>query len=281
MIEVPENIGEVMVVATKGLGVSTATAHAIIGHAVGKSRSWILAHPEEPLSTEQVRLICNNLTWVRMGRPLAQVIGEREFCGLSFHITKDVLVPRPETEEFVHAILDWLDAQALDAPRLVDVGTGSGAIGVAVAVNRPDISVVAVDISPEALAVARRNVERHAVSHRVVCQQGDLLAGLSSDFHVIAANLPYIAADVLAELPVRRWEPRIALDGGPDGLTLLEQLIAQAPAYLASPGLLALEIGYDQGQAVRSLCQHAFPEADVTIKKDFAGQDRIVLVEHP
>jgi release factor glutamine methyltransferase len=279
MIQKPENLGDVMVVATKGLGVEVATAHAIAAHVTGKGRAWVIAHPEAQLDTEQVRTICNMLTWVRLGKPLAHLLGKREFYGLDFAVTKDVLVPRPETELLVDLVHEWAATQSSDeALSILDVGTGSGAVAVTLSHLLPQAQVMGVDVSTEALTVAAQNAETHDVGHRVWFRRSNLLASVEGHFNVIAANLPYVATDVLAQLPVRRFEPRLALDGGPTGLSLIERLLQQAPAHLTTPGLIALEIGYDQGEAVKALARKAFPQGVVTLHQDFAELDRVITV---
>jgi release factor glutamine methyltransferase len=161
------------------------------------------------------------------------------------------------------------------------VGTGSGAIAVTLALKRPGARVIATDISSPALAVAHCNAEHHGVSDRIAFVQADLLTPLAGPFDAVAANLPYINRDELAALEVGRWEPRIALDGGPDGLDPVRRLLADLPSRLTSPGLLVLEIGHDQGPRAIRLCEAAFPTARVTLLPDLSRLDRIISVEVP
>jgi release factor glutamine methyltransferase len=257
------------------------TAHAILAYVVGRGRAWLLAHPEAPLDAESAARFSNLIDRAAGGEPLAHLVGQREFYGLSFAITPDVLIPRPETEAVVDVMLAWLDTHGCPTPRLADVGTGSGAIAVTLAVKRPDARVTATDISAPALEVARCNAERHAVADRVDFVLADLLAPFAGPFDAVAANLPYINRDELAALEVGRWEPRVALDGGPNGLDHVRRLLAELPTRLASPGLLVLEIGHDQGPRAVRLCADAFPAARVALRPDLAGLDRIVSVETP
>ena len=157
------------------------------------------------------------------------------------------------------------------------MGTGSGAIALSLAAELPGAVVFATDIGAEALAVARRNADRMGISHVRFCQ-GDLLDALPGDRRpdLIAANLPYIATDEWERLAVARHEPRLALDGGPDGLGLIRRLLAQTPHWVGPCFCLLVEIGADQGAAVTGLCQEAFPEASVRVIKDYAGHDRVV-----
>jgi release factor glutamine methyltransferase len=261
--------------------VTPTTAQALLAYVVGRGRAWLLAHSEAPLSEEQAARFDNLLGRAAAGEPLAYLVGEREFCGLAFSITPDVLVPRPETEALVEAALDWVDVRNRPDPAIVDVGTGSGAIAITLAVRLEGAQVIAVELSAPALVIARSNVQRHAVAGRVHLVRGDLLAALAGPFDVILANLPYINAEELTALEVGRWEPRVALDGGEDGLDLVRGLLRQAPVRQAPGGRLALEIGADQGRRALALCREAFPQASVRLAQDLAGLDRIVLVDLP
>jgi release factor glutamine methyltransferase len=255
------------------------TTQALLAYVTGRGRAWLLAHREEALDPRDATHYLELLGRATQGEPLAHLTGEREFYGLAFTVTPDVLVPRPETEAVVDQVLDWLERHPRTTPRLIDVGTGSGAIGVTLAVKVPAARVTAVEISPAAIDIARRNAERHGVTERMSFVIGDLLAGIARPFDVIAANLPYINREEIAALEVGRWEPRVALDGGEDGLMLVRRLLEQAPDRLAGESLLVLEIGADQGQRVAALCQSTFPRARVQVQPDLARLDRIVTVE--
>jgi len=262
-----------------GERLTITTTQALLAHVTGRGRAWLLAHREESLHEADAARYLDLLGRAAAGEPLAHLTGEREFYGLAFTVTPDVLVPRPETEAVVDAALDWLNEQQIVVPRLVDVGTGSGAIAVTLALKVPQARVTAVEISPAAMDIARHNAEQHSVAARMNFVIGDLLAGLAGPFDVITANLPYINREELAALEVGRWEPRVALDGGEDGLVLVRRLLDQAPTRLARKGLLVLEIGHDQGQRVEALCRAAFPAAHVQIQPDLAHLDRIVTVD--
>lgn len=213
------------------------------------------------------------------GEPVAYLTGEKEFMGLRFAVTPAVLIPRPETELLVETAVTLLRGAA--APVVADVGTGSGAVAVSLAVLLPAVRVFAVDISTAALAVARKNARRHQVSERVVFLKGDLLepfAGNESFFDLIAANLPYVPSKEVARLPrpVRR-EPVLALDGGADGLALYRRLVSQARSLLKPGGYLLFEIGSGQGAAALGLLPPAW-EANVV--QDLAGRDRLVVARY-
>lgn len=259
--------------------ITPAAVHALLAHVTRRERAWLLAHPEAPLDAAQAETFAALLERLARGEPLAYLTGRREFCGLDFVVTPGVLVPRPETEDLVYRVIAWAGAHPRSPFRIVDVGTGAGVIAVTLAVKLPNSHVTAVDVSAAALKVARRNAQVHAVGERVALLQTDLLSALRGRFDVIAANLAYISVAELPALDVYRWEPGLALNGGRDGLDLIRRLLEQAPSRLALPGLLILEIGHDQGQAVTALCRRAFPSASVRVHADLAGLDRLVCVQ--
>lgn len=254
-------------------------AQVLLSSLLNLGRAVLLAYPERELTAEQRARYTAWVDAAASGVPLSYLTGRRAFYRHEFAVTPDVLIPRPETEHLVEAALEWVRQRAPDGGgfTLVDVGTGSGAIALSLAAELPAAVVHATDISPAALDMARRNAEQFRLSS-VRFHQGDLLDALPANLHpdLIAANLPYIPAAMLNTLSVARHEPRLALDGGPDGLDLIRRLLAQAPGRLAPDGCLLLEIGADQGAAVRNLCAAAFPGADVGVIQDYAGRDRVV-----
>ncbi len=255
-------------------------AQVLLAKATGKPRSWVLAHPESRLDPQPAAAL---EAWVRRledGEPLPYVLGEWEFYGLSFEVTPDVLIPRPETEQLVESALARLKELRGGELQVADVGTGSGCIAVAIAANDPRVRVTATDISPAALDVARRNAARHGVQDRIDFVQCDLLPCVDngSRYNLIAANLPYIPTRTLHRLPVYGREPTLALDGGADGLSAIRQLITLAPERLAPGGLLLMEIEASEGAAVLSLACDAFSEAEIHLHKDIAGHDRLLEV---
>jgi release factor glutamine methyltransferase len=245
--------------------------------ALSMTKAAILVHPERQLGDEE-RGRFAALVGRRAERvPLAYVLGEREFYGREVAVSPDVLVPRPETELLVELALEFLRERPL-AGWVADVGTGSGALAVTLAAERPGPRVVATDCSPAALAVAGANAARHGVAGRVHFVCADVLAGVVGPLDVIVANLPYIPSGAIDGLmpEVAQYEPRLALDGGPDGLALNRRLLEQARTRLAPGGLLLLEMGYDQGAALRAEAARLLPGADAAIVKDLAGHDRVV-----
>lgn len=253
-------------------------AEVLLAHVLGVNRAWVLAHPEAGLSPPQELEFYRGVERLHAGEPLAYLLGRWEFYGLEFWVNPHTLIPRPETELLVEAALDWLRSGP-SRPRAIDVGTGSGCIAVSLACHHPTLHIYAVDVNPGALQVARRNAGRHRVARRVHCLQADLIAPFWGTCDLICANLPYIPSAGLQALRVARHEPRLALDGGPDGLRVIRRLLEQAPARLAVPGLLLLEIESTQGPAVVNLAANAFPHARVDLLADLAGHDRLVVVK--
>jgi release factor glutamine methyltransferase len=282
----PWTIGRVLVWTTKhfaehGIDSPRLDAELLLAAALGKNRLYLYTHYDQPLmdaERAQYRLYVQRRA---KREPVAYILGEREFYGLAFTVTRDVLIPRPETEHLVDAVREWFDANPCEHPQIADVGTGSGAIAVALAVQVPAAALVATDISAQALLVAQQNAARHAVSERIHFVESDLLTAVVHDglFHVIAANLPYIAEPERAELmpEVRDHEPTTALFAGVDGLALIRRLIAEAPARLASPGLLALEMGAGQWPAVQQALLDSAVFSAVRAVCDLQGHKRVAL----
>jgi len=214
-----------------------------------------------------------------LGEPVAYLTGHKEFYGLDFTVTRDVLVPRPETESLVEACLQALPQG--ESSHLADIGTGSGVIAVSAAVNRPQLRVYATDVSAQAIEVARTNCLRHEVAGRVSLFVGNLLGPVQGRVNVIAANLPYVPAGE-AEPDVATWEPHVAVfGGGDDGTALIREFLGQAPDYLLPGGTVAMETAYSQGAVVADLARRAFPGSTVEIRKDLAGYDRLVVIKVP
>jgi release factor glutamine methyltransferase len=261
--------------------VTPLEAQLVLGKLLGQERSWIIAHPEATLTEDQASEAAAMLERLAQGEPLAYLTGTRAFYGLDFAITPDVLVPRPDTETLVDAALDWARQRSPSGNglRLVDVGTGSGIIAIAMAVNLPDAHVIAADVSEAAVAVARGNGERHGVAHRMAFVVSDLLDAVDGPLDMVTANLPYIASPDLDERSVAKWEPVIGLDGGEDGLDLIRGLLKQIPGKLKPDGALFLEIGYDQGERGARLCREAFPQASVEVLADLAELDRVIIID--
>jgi len=211
--------------------------------------------------------------------PVAHLVGHREFFSLDFAVSPDVLIPRPDTETLVLDLITH--ARRLPAPAILDVATGSGCIAIAAAVQVPAARVTASDVSPAALTLARQNADRHGVAARITFLEGDLLAPLpaGAQFDFLVSNPPYIPTAQLETLDreVRDYEPRLALDGGPDGLRFLATLLQQAPSVLVPGGRLLLEFTPEQAPALLELAT-AQPElSDPAVLKDLAGRPRVLV----
>jgi release factor glutamine methyltransferase len=268
--------------AEAGIEDAALEAELLLRQALGLTRERLLTRLRDDVPPEGAAAY-ESLLARRIGHePSAYITGRREFYGRDFEVTPDVLIPRPETELLVETAVE------LAKPRsrirrgaiLADVGTGSAVLAVSLALCLPRAEVYAIDVSREALAVASRNVGRHGVEQRVHLLRGDLLTPLPEYVDVIVANLPYVKSSDWTVLPpeVRDHEPRLALDGGPDGLDVVRRLLAQAPHYLRPRGALCLEIGADQGQAAARLAADSFPTAAIEVRKDLAGTERVLVV---
>ena len=247
-------------------------AQVLLGFVLGVSRAWLTAHMDQTADSEAAAKFQSLVALRASGHPVAYLVGMKEFYGLSLRVTPDVLIPRPETEELVEAALERLPQG--ETRKVVDLGTGSGCIAIAIAHERPAAKVTAVDTSSPALALARENAA--ALDVDVEFLQGDWFAALGGRrFDLIVANPPYVAAD---DPHLRqgdlRFEPRAALAAGADGLTDLRRIAGAAPTYLRPGGWLLLEHGYDQAEACRDLLHNA-GFAELVFRADVAGLPRI------
>lgn len=315
--------------------ISRRDAETLLGHALHRDRAWLLTHTEDELTSRDLESFRALTARRAKQEPLQYITGTQEFFGLNLRVTSDVLIPRPETEHLVQAVIGWAqkqsganpktsphrhipDAASLHSLQIVDVGTGSGAIAIALASALDRASITAVDISPAALAVAHANAERHHLARRIRFLQGDLLAPLltrrsaanplftsdplaslvfgsgrfdpnlaatapafsSPTVDAIVSNPPYVAASEVATLApeVRDHEPSAALYAGPDGLEIYRRLVPQALDLLRSGGLLAMEIGFGQRQPLAELLS---TWKDVHFLEDYASIPRVVLATHP
>jgi release factor glutamine methyltransferase len=277
LADIQHRVGDAF--AAAGIEDGLLEAEILLRHALQVDRAAFFAQVRRPASREELVSI-ERLVARRLRRePTAYITGHREFFSLEFRVTPDALIPRPETELLVEATLAHIARRG--APLVADVGAGCGAIAVAVAVNQAAARVVATDISSRALSLTRSNARLHLVDGRVAELQTDLLAGLRARFDVIVANLPYVrTGDWEALAPeIREHEPRLALDGGPDGLDLIRRLLIQAAPFVADGATLYAEIGDVQGKAATLYALAAIPAADVSVRKDLAGRDRMLVVK--
>jgi release factor glutamine methyltransferase len=274
--KVPASAGEVLQAARVRLASTSQyprrDAELILAHVLGCDSTALLTHPERLLSAKETDGFESLLQRRLANEPVQYLTGEQEFFGLLFGVSRDVLIPRPETEHLVEAVLERFNRDS--NPRIVDVGTGSGAIAVAIAHAMPRSRVTAVDLYPAALEIARRNAERHGVIDRVTLLQSDLLAASrSTEFDAVVSNPPYIADGEQLEPQVANYEPRSALHAGPTGLEVYERLIPQARTVLNPRGWLMMEIGYGQQPALQTLLGGW---SEVSFVQDLQGIPRVV-----
>jgi release factor glutamine methyltransferase len=255
-------------------------AQVLLARFFEKPRAWVAAHPEYEADEAQVEPALKKL---EAGVPLPYVLGKWEFFGLEFDLTPNVLIPRPETELLVEKALIWLKANP-QKRRIADIGTGSGAIAVSIAKHVPDARILATDLSPAALGIARRNAKKHGVERQIQFVECDLLPASSAEhstFNVICSNPPYIPAAALRRLPIFGREPTLALDGGIDGMEVYRRIFDIAPRRLAPLGAILLEIESSLGSETLRLGRSAFPKAKIQIYRDLAGHDRLIEIEFP
>ncbi len=260
-------------VATLATADARAEVDLLLGHVLGRDRAWLFAHDDVVPSEDQAARFRELVIARAGGTPIAYLLGTRDFWTLSLNVSPAVLIPRPETELLVELAIARADAP--EQCRVLDLGTGSGAIALAIATQRPRWSVTATDASDEALTVARANAASAGLEH-VRFVAGDWYAAVKdARFDLIVSNPPYIRADDhhLREGDLR-FEPMHALASGPDGLDDLRRIVAGAPAHLASRGWLGVEHGHDQGADVRALFDAAGFRAVVSAR-DLAGHERV------
>lgn len=262
--------------AAVGNACARRDAELLLAHIAGVEPSR-LPLVSSPISEPQQRQFQAFLERRLAGEPVAHIVGEQAFWSLEFHVTPATLVPRPDTETLVE--MGLAAAENIEAPRILDIGTGSGCILLSLLHELPDASGVGLDISADALAVAERNAARHGLGGRVDLLESDLLAALpdASWFDLIVSNPPYIPSDDIADLmaDVRDHEPLNALDGGADGLDFYRKIAEQAPLYLKAGGMLAVEVGIHQAADVAALWLDQ-GLASIDIRRDLGGIERVV-----
>jgi release factor glutamine methyltransferase len=271
--------------ATAALSATSLTprldAQILLAHVLHVERAWLLADGQRALSAEEHNRFQQLIARRAALEPIAYIVGHKEFYGLSFAVDQRVLVPRPETELLVELALQWCQQQPRSALRIADIGTGSGAIAVTLAVHLPHVHIFATDLSKDALVVAQSNAMRHGVQDQITFLHGDGLAPLPRSVDLIASNPPYTVLAGVDE-NVRRWEPHAALDGGEDrGWALPTRLLHEMPPYLQPGGAVLMEIGAWQGAQALATAQAVFPHACCTIHQDLAGLDRVLQIEQP
>ena len=258
-----------------------ADAELLLMHVLERNRAWVLTHAEAIPSDQQAGRFIKLIERRYRGEPVQYIIGETEFYGLPFTVTPDVLIPRPDTEHLVEKALEL--ARATERARIVDVGTGSGAIAVALAHELPDAEITAIDLSEAALQVARGNATRNGVEDRVRFLVGDLLAPVASErFDLVVSNPPYVPDTDRASISVevREFEPALALFGGADGLSAHRLLLPAAYGALVSGGFIAIEMGFSQADAIEELLRKS-GFVDVGVTADLQGIPRVAFARRP
>lgn len=253
-------------------------AEVLIAHALQVDRAWVVAHSADEISRDVISWLEEQTCVLAAGYPLPYILGEWEFFGLRFLVNPTVLIPRPETELLVEHAKQWLKnhPQAVSA---VDVGTGSGCIPISTSTHHPTCHWVAGDISHSALLTARQNIAKHQLGDTIHLIQTDVLNGLHSHFDLICSNPPYIPTEKLMTLPVSRYEPALALDGGRDGNQLISRLLEQAAHCINHPGKILCEIEETQKAIVLETARLFFPDGKLEIVQDLAGKPRLLSIE--
>ncbi len=252
-------------------------AEVLLAFLLGQKRIYLYVHFDQPLTADELAKYKEMVKRRTAGEPVAYICGEKEFMGLAFKVTPAVLVPQPDTETLVEAAMDRLKGK--DAPRVADVCTGSGAIALALAHYLLEASLAATDISAEAIEIAKRNAENLSLSERAEFFEGDLLAPLAGKtFDAIVSNPPYIPSGEIAGLPREvRAEPRLALDGGADGLDFYRRLVGESAALLNDGGFLAVECGDTQAGAIVEMAETGgFGKTEIV--RDLADKERVVVL---
>lgn len=258
-------------------------SQVLLSHILGRPRTWLLSHLDTPLTPPQFDSATRAFVQLQAGTPLPYILGHWEFFGLDFNVTKDVLIPRPETELLVEKAIAWIKASP-GRTSIADVGTGSGAIAISIATQLSHVHILATDISPAALSVAKSNAKKFNVEKQIEFIECDLLPTGDvphSTFNLICANLPYIPTKTLQQLPIYGREPTLALDGGPDGLDVYRRLLELAPQRLASRSMMLFELEASQGTSAFNLAYDMLDEVSIQLHQDFAGHDRLLEINLP
>ena len=254
-------------------------AASLLSFVIGKDRTFLISHADDGLEASELDRFREAVARRAEGEPLQYITGVQDFYGREFHVTPDVLIPRPETELLVEAALEVV--ANVPGPSICDIGTGSGCIAVTLLCERTDARAIAVDVSEAALAIAAQNAQRHGVSDRIALRITDCFHGLTpAAFDLLVSNPPYVSSGALAGLQreVRDHEPLVALSPGEDGLSVIRRLLEDGPRFVKPDGHLIMEIGFDQGEKVQSLIN-----ADLwrlaAIRPDLQQIPRIVVLQ--
>jgi release factor glutamine methyltransferase len=285
-------VAQVLARGTISVGKSSESARAdaqlLLAHAIGRQREWLIAHADSFLSAAQAERFQGLCDARATGKPVAYIIGSAWFYGREFTVNRDVLIPRPETEHLVDEAIDHIHSRIDPSlPKtlwsVLDVGIGSGAIGCSIAAELPNVVVDGTDASPAALKVAEHNARRLNVFSRCRFFLGDLATPVESRrYDVVVTNLPYVpSADIPQAPDPVSFEPREALDGGPDGLDHYRRFLATAPDLVRAGGILLMEAGPPVMDGLLALAEAAFPRADIVVCNDYAVLPRYIKVKAP
>ena len=263
-----------------GIAQPRLEAEILLAHTLGADRLHLYLSPDKPLTQDEREAYRSAITERRSGTPLQHIIGEVTFYGLRFRVRSDALVPRPETEELLDHIMRMIPR---DRPtRCLDLGTGTGVISICLARYLPEAEVTATDISSGALHLAMENAELNGVAERIRFVESDWFSSIDGCYDLVVSNPPYVPEDQLDGLSpeVRDHEPQVALNGGPDGLVQIRNLMEKVPTHLAPEGIVVFEVGHDQGSRVSELMAGA-GLVEIGVQPDLTGKDRFVVARCP
>lgn len=257
------------------------SAEVLLAHVLAEDRLFLYLNYDRPMETNELAAYRACIKRRLGGEPNQYITGIQEFWSLPLRVSPDVLIPRPETEVLVEAVLEFLDKDDSNVD-ILDLGTGSGAIAIALARELPAARIIATDLSLAALRLAQENAKLHQVDERILFVRGDMFAaipGASQKFRVVVTNPPYVSHAEILELhrEIRDFEPRHALDGGPDGLAAIRHIVAEAPTVLSQAGGLFMEMGAGQAESVSGLVLESHEYRSFHIRKDYNGLDRVLV----
>lgn len=260
-------------------------AEVLLCHVLDMDRLFLYVHRDREMTEAQLNVYHGMIAKRLQGVPVQYIVNKQEFMGLDFYVEEGVLIPRPDTEILVETVLEWAKEQGIHRnPVVADLGTGSGAITVSLAHYLKTAYVYSVDISPKALSIGCKNAKTHKVEERIEFLRGDLFEplsrkGLENSLDILVSNPPYIPKGEIHRLQVEvaKYEPKLALDGGEDGFDFYRRIIDEAHVFLKNGGLLALEVGHDQGDSIKKMMEHKNIYADIRKIKDLSNIERVVV----
>lgn len=285
--DIPLDIGGAVKVVSQGLRASgienpRLDARLLVSHAAGVPPETFLIHPELELDIPARDQIAGLMMRRMLREPMSHILGEREFWSMAFEVTPDTLTPRPDTECLVESVLATIrQGDRAGDLSILDLGTGTGCVLLALLSELPGSNGIGVDIIADAIAVARRNADRHGLGSRAEFLVGEWFSSVQGQFDIIVSNPPYIESGMIASLEpeVAKHEPLSALDGGPDGLEPYREIFSEAAGFLKTGGAIAMEVGADQSGSVSTILQDT-GFADIRIRPDLTGRDRVVMATH-